>query len=122
MSSAAADGHPPVERTLALEGPRPDVPALCARLRELCRAGPGRPVTCDARAAAEPPTLATVDALARMALTAKRHGAPFTVTGAAPRLQALLHLVGLGELLRQPEQREPPRRVQEGVQPDDPPL
>ncbi|MEU9719339.1 STAS domain-containing protein [Streptomyces sp. NPDC047976] len=121
MSSAAADGHPRVERTLALEGPQPDVPALCARLRELCRDGPGRPVTCDARAA-EPPTLTTVDALARLALTAKRHGAPFTVTGTPPALRALLHLVGLGELLRQPEQREPPSRVQEGVQPHDPPL
>ncbi|RST06300.1 STAS domain-containing protein [Streptomyces sp. WAC07149] len=121
MSSAPADGHPPVEITLALEGPHPDVPALRARVRQACRDAPGQPVSCDARRVTAP-TLATVEALARMALTAKRHGAPFTVTGAAPRLQALLHLVGLGELLRQPEQREPPRRVQEGVQPDDPPL
>ncbi|AZM90745.1 STAS domain-containing protein [Streptomyces sp. W1SF4] len=120
MSSAAADGHPPVEITLALEGPQPDVPALCARLGKLCRDGPVRPVTCDVRGVGTP-TLATVDALARLALTAKGHGTPFRVTGAAPRLEALLHLVGLGELLRQPEQREPPRRVQEGVEPDDPP-
>ncbi|MEU3727050.1 STAS domain-containing protein [Streptomyces sp. NPDC031705] len=105
-------------RTLALEGPEPDVPALCARVREASRHGP---VTCDAGGVTEP-TLATVDALARMALAARRHGAPFGVTGAAPPLRALLHLAGLGELLRQPEQREPPRRVQEGVQPDDPPL
>ncbi|MFJ3883475.1 STAS domain-containing protein [Streptomyces sp. NPDC090077] len=108
-------------RTLALEGPQPDVPALCARVRDACRDGP-RGIVCDTRGVTTP-TLATVDALARMALTARRHGAPFTVTGAAPRLQALLHLVGLaGELLGQPEEREPPGGVQEGVQPDDPPL
>ncbi|MGE7387497.1 STAS domain-containing protein [Streptomyces sp. NPDC004126] len=105
-------------RILALEGPAPDIPALCARVREASRDGP---VTCDAGGVTAP-TLATVDALARMALAARHHGTPFTVTGATPALRALLHLVGLGELLRQPEQREPPRRVQEGVQPDDPPL
>ncbi|MEV7544752.1 STAS domain-containing protein [Streptomyces sp. NPDC089915] len=104
--------------TLALEGPRPDVPALCARVGEACRAGP-REIVCDARAAG-PPTLATVDALARMALTARRHRAPFRVSGATPALRALLHLVGLVELLGQPEQREPPGGVQEGVQADDP--
>ncbi|MFJ8160719.1 STAS domain-containing protein [Streptomyces sp. NPDC096136] len=106
--------------TLALdEGPRPDVPALCARVGEACRDGP-REIVCDARAAGTP-SLATVDALARMALTARRHGTPFKVTGADPALRALLDLVGLVELLGQPEQREPPGGVQEGVQSDDPP-
>lgn len=106
--------------TLALEGPQPNVPSLCARVSEACRDGP-RGIVCDA-AAVTAPTLATVDALARLALTARHHGTALTVTGAAPALRALLHLVGLAELLRQPEQREPPGGVQEGVQPDDPPL
>ncbi|MFD0356952.1 STAS domain-containing protein [Streptomyces sp. NPDC127110] len=103
-----------------MEGPHPDVPSLCARVSEACRDGP-RAIVCDASGVTAP-TLTTVDALARLALTARRHGTPFTVTGTPPALRALLHLVGLGELLRQPEQREPPRRVQERVQPDDPPL
>ncbi|MFF5702358.1 STAS domain-containing protein [Streptomyces sp. NPDC012794] len=107
-------------RTLALdEGPHPDVPALCARLGELCRDGPGRPVTCDVRAVTAP-TLATVDALARLALAARRHGTPLRLTGAGPALLALLRLAGLVELLGQAEQGEPAGGVQEGVEADDP--
>ncbi|MEV8534951.1 hypothetical protein [Streptomyces sp. NPDC051211] len=116
-------------RTLALDGPEPDIADLSARVRALCRDGPGE-LVCDARAVTEP-TLATVDALARAALTARRHGTPFRVL-ADGRLRALLTLAGLtgltgltgpaglGEPLRESEQREPPGRVQEGVQADDP--
>ncbi|MCX5376348.1 STAS domain-containing protein [Streptomyces sp. NBC_00091] len=106
-------------RTLALEGPAPDTADLCARVRALCRDGPDE-LVCDARAVTEP-TLATVDALARAALTARRHGTPFRVRADGP-LRALLALAGLGEPLREPEQREPAVGVQEGVEPDDPPL
>ncbi|MFJ7270208.1 STAS domain-containing protein [Streptomyces sp. NPDC099050] len=104
-------------RTLALEGPEPDTVELCARVRTLCRDGPDA-VVCDVRAVAAP-TLATVQALARAALTARRLGIPLRVTGAGPALRALLHLVGLVELLGEPEEREPPGGVEEGVEPDD---
>ncbi|MCY0932821.1 STAS domain-containing protein [Streptomyces sp. H34-S4] len=76
---------------------------------------------CDVTALAVP-TLATIQALARAALTARRLGIPFRVTGAGPALRALLHLVGLVELLGEPEEREPPGGVQEGVEPDDFPV
>ncbi|MCX5194825.1 STAS domain-containing protein [Streptomyces sp. NBC_00249] len=107
-------------RTLALEGPPADIPALCARVSEACRDGPAH-VVCDVRAVTEP-GLATVDALARMALTARRHGTPFRVTGADGRLLALLRLVGLVELLGETEEREPPVGVEEGVEADDLPV
>ncbi|MFG2295025.1 hypothetical protein [Streptomyces sp. NPDC048603] len=117
-------------RILALEGPEADPVELCARVRAICRDGPGE-VVCDATALTAP-TLGAVNALARAALTARRLGVPFRVR-ASPALQALLDLVGLGEPLGQPlqqplrqplrqaEQREPAGRVQEGVEPDDPP-
>ncbi|WP_442814936.1 STAS domain-containing protein [Streptomyces sp. NBC_01298] len=107
-------------RTLALEGPEPNTAELCARVRALCRDGPDG-VVCDVRAVAAP-TLATVQALARAALTTRRLGIPFRVTGAGPPLRALLHLVGLVELLGEPEEREPPGGVEEGVQAGDLPL
>ncbi|MEU9232868.1 STAS domain-containing protein [Streptomyces subrutilus] len=104
-------------RTLALEGPLDDVPALCARVSEACRDGPAL-VVCDVRAVGTA-GLGCVEALARMALTARRHGSPLRVTGADGRLRALLGLVGLVELLGEPEEGEPPGGVQEGVEPDD---
>ncbi|CAM5558246.1 hypothetical protein SAVIM338S_04592 [Streptomyces avidinii] len=108
-------------RTLTLEGPEPDTAELCARVLALCRDGPGGVVVCDVSAVAAP-TLATVQALARAALTARRPGVPFRVTGAGPALRALLDLVGLVELLGEPEEREPPGGVEEGVEPDDLPV
>ncbi|MFE9563415.1 STAS domain-containing protein [Streptomyces sp. NPDC006487] len=107
-------------RILAPEGPEPDAAELCARVRALCRDGPDA-VVCDVGAVAAP-TLATVQALARAALTARRLGIPFRVTGATPALRALLHLVGLVELLGEPEEREPPGGVQEGIEPGDLPV
>ena len=71
--------------------------------------------------------LATVDALARAALTARRAGARLRVLNASPQLRELIVLAGLeGVLLgrngRQPEEREQPLRVQERGETDDPPL
>lgn len=120
MSSGGAGGLPRVEnRTLAVEGPEPDAAELCARVYALCRDGPAG-IVLDAGAVAAP-TLATVQALARAALTARRLGVPLRVR-AAPGLLGLLELVGLGELLGEAEQREPPGGVQEGVEPDDLPV
>ncbi|WP_411105762.1 hypothetical protein [Streptomyces sp. cmx-4-9] len=104
-------------RTLTVEGPEPDAAGLCTRVAELCR---GRPdgIVLDVGAVAGP-TLATVQALARAALAARRLGVPLRVR-AAPELRDLLELVGLGQLLGQAEEREPAFGVQEGVEPDDP--
>lgn len=108
-------------RRLVLPGPAPtahDTARLCARLARLYDDG-ATAVVCDAGAVTAP-DLAAVEALARLRLTAA--GRPFRVTGAGPALLALLHLVGLVELLGEPEEREPPGGVQEGVQPGDLPV
>ncbi|MCB5168632.1 STAS domain-containing protein [Streptomyces bambusae] len=125
--------------TLTVPGPAPgpgDTAALCARLIDLCRHGPPGPgadpgpapgsVHVDVSAVTEP-GLAAVDLLARLALTARRHGTRLRVTGAGGRLRALLALAGLTDLLgQQPlgqaEHREPPVGVQEGIDPDDLPV
>uniref|UniRef100_A0AAU2JTT6 STAS domain-containing protein n=1 Tax=Streptomyces sp. NBC_00049 TaxID=2903617 RepID=A0AAU2JTT6_9ACTN len=107
-------------RRLALPGPGPAAPQdaalLCARLARLYDAGADA-VVCDA-AAVTAPGLADVQVLARLRLAARGRGT-LTVTGAPPALRALLDLVGLVELLGEPEEREPPGGVQEGVEPDD---
>ncbi|GHB45547.1 hypothetical protein GCM10010347_13830 [Streptomyces cirratus] len=100
--------------------PGPGVsPGDAERLDALCRDGP-RPlwVVCAAGALATA-GLAEVDALARLALAARLAGVRLSLAGVPPRLRALLDLVGLVELLGEPEQREPPGGVQEGVQADD---
>ncbi|MCX4780598.1 STAS domain-containing protein [Streptomyces sp. NBC_01264] len=109
------------ETRLVLPGPGPtprDTALLCDRLTRLYAAG-APAVECDVGAVTAP-TLAAVEALARLRITAA--GRPLRVTGAAPPLRALLHLVGLIELLEEPEEREPPGGVQEGVEPDDLPV
>ncbi|MET9957581.1 STAS domain-containing protein [Streptomyces sp. NPDC006326] len=94
--------------------------ALRERIGVLARDGP-REVLCDVSALTRP-GLGTVDALARLALAARRHGIRLRLTGATPGLRGLLDLVGLVELLGEAEEGEPAGGVQEGVEPDDPPL
>ena len=68
----------------------------------------------------------TVDALARLQLTARRLGRRVRLRNAPPRLRELLAFFGLSdavplvEPVGEPEQREHPRRVEERVEPDDP--
>ncbi|WP_327415935.1 STAS domain-containing protein [Streptomyces sp. NBC_01233] len=110
-------------RRLVLPGPGPtrrDTARLCARLARLYEGG-ATAVECDVGAVTAP-DLAAVEVLARLRLTARGHGGDFTVTGAGPALRVLLDLVGLVELLGEPEEREPAGGVQEGVEPDDPAL
>ena len=63
--------------------------------------------------------IVTVDALARLQLTARRLGRRIELRG-TPELARLLAFVGLADVLglgprRQPEEREQPRRVEERV-------
>ncbi|MFD3539525.1 STAS domain-containing protein [Streptomyces sp. NPDC058662] len=101
-----------------------DVPALCQALADRYRRGADE-VVCDLGMLTRP-GLSTVDALARMALTSRRHGGRLRLTRTPPTLAALLEQTGLGavlrELLGQSEEGEPPGGVQEGVEPDDPAL
>jgi ABC-type transporter Mla MlaB component len=121
--------------TLTLHGPvdRAEIPALCERLRAtLARDGAG-PVVFDIRSL-EGPDAATVEALARLQLTALRSGRRIRLRNACGELHDLLALVGLVELLpvvgpeersdleplRLAEQREQLRRVEEERDPGDP--
>ena len=75
-----------------------DLPALCDALRATLAATGAGTITCDVRAVVLPDAV-IVDALARLALTARRAGCRLEVRGASPRLRDLLAFAGLaGEL------------------------
>jgi hypothetical protein len=83
------------------------------------------PTTVDLDASAFSPDVLTVDALARLQLSARRHGRQLRVRHASDELQDLIDLVGLRKELgleprRQPEQREQRVGVEEERELDDP--
>lgn len=103
-----------------------DVPGLCARLRRrLLARGGAEVVACDVAALGA--DAMTVDALARLALTARRLGCRIRLEDASPELAALLAFFGLELALgagraglalgpgAQPEEREQPGGVEERV-------
>jgi len=104
---------------------RADVVAACARLRVLAAGHGIEQVACDVgELAAE---LAAVDALARLALVARRLGCPLRVRRASPQLRDLVELCGLTERLdvegeRQPKEWEQALGIEERVQPGDTPV
>jgi len=87
--------------TLPIAGPlgRAQLPALYARTCALLAAGGADMLCCelDANVAAD---AVAVDALARLALAARRHGVPVCLSGASDELLALVALIGLEEVLR----------------------
>lgn len=76
---------------------RDAVPRLCAELEALLAGAPDvTTVHCDLSGVVHP-DLTTVEAIARLSLTARRMGAPnLRLHGTPPELRALLGLVGLG--------------------------
>ncbi|GIF51978.1 STAS domain-containing protein [Asanoa ferruginea] len=74
---------------------RGDVLALCERLAALPR--PVRVVVCVR--AVTCPDMSTVEALARLCLTARRHDCEVSVEGADERLVALLTVTGLAAVV-----------------------
>lgn len=72
---------------------RADIPALCASLATLLREHPRQLVVCDVAVAR--PDVVTAEAVARLRLTARRHGSRLVVSGAGPDLVGLLSLLGL---------------------------
>ncbi|MCX4905916.1 STAS domain-containing protein [Streptomyces sp. NBC_00878] len=126
MSSVSPSGLPVVDAmtpaVLVLPGPvaRDEVPRLCEDVRARLESSRAGVVVCDV-AGLGPPGLTTVDALARMQLAARRAGGRIRLRDPDSALRALLALVGLlFEVEGQPEQREPPLRVEEAVEPGDP--
>lgn len=106
------------------------VPKLCERFRLLLADSDADQVICDV-GALDDPDAATIDAVARLQLSAKRLGRRFRLRGAPEELRALLALAGLRDVVpfycgsplepgRQAEQREQALGIEEGVEPDDP--
>lgn len=126
MSTGRPPGLPTVDAetpaVLVVAGPvtRDDVARLGQDVRALLKDTGAAVVVCDV-AALRPVTLASVDVLARLQLTARRAGGRIRLRDPAPALRALLDLVGLPfELEGEAEQREPALRVEEAVEPGDP--
>jgi anti-anti-sigma regulatory factor len=124
---AGLEGPPAIVMVVGGRITRADIPVLCARVRRLAEAGPERPMTCDVGAVTDP-DVDTVDALARMQLSAQRLGCSIRLRGASEALTDLLVLAGLAEVLGlcvercgQSEQREHPGRVEEVREPGDGP-
>jgi hypothetical protein len=120
--------RPPPELVVSIEIPvRPDdIRDLCEALGAALRAGRAAVLVCDVSSATSP-DLTVVDALARLALTARRHGRSLVIRRACAELRDLLALAGLPAVAGlgleagwQPEQREPPRGVEEERDPGDP--
>lgn len=117
---------------LALRGPiaLADVPALCERVRVLMEGSAAPFVDCDVEALADPDAM-TVEALARLQLTARRLGRRVRLINACGELEELLVLMGLDDILPcaaasglesrgQAKEREQVLRVEEEADPGDP--
>jgi ABC-type transporter Mla MlaB component len=138
---AAPDESPPTPFRADLSAPdvgfgmrghidRTEIPGLCVRLQILAAHVAAQQFVCDVGAIVEPDAV-TVDALARLQLTARRLGREVRISHASRELQDLLALMGLSEAVplsgesgvearRQPEEREVARGVQEEDDPADP--
>jgi ABC-type transporter Mla MlaB component len=111
---------------LPIEGPlaRADLHALCDRARAALAGSDATVLLCDLGTGV-PPDAVTVDALARVQLTAKRLGRGVRLRHASKELQALVGFVGLGSVLQleaggEAEEREQGLRVEEERDLDDP--
>ncbi len=87
----AADGRP--DGPWVIPHPLVDLPLLCEGLRLRLLASESTVVVCDVGALSA--DLLTVDALARLELTARRLGREIRLAGASPELLGLLGLAGL---------------------------
>jgi anti-anti-sigma regulatory factor len=109
-----------------------DVGTLLARVEGALDAGGSGALTCDVGGLVDPDVLA-MDALARMLLAARRRGRTIVLRNPRRELTELLALCGLWdvfpgagrsgvEAVGKPEEREQGRRVEECVDPGDPPV
>jgi ABC-type transporter Mla MlaB component len=76
----------------------PDVVAACDETRSRLDECSDELVPCDVRSVRDPDA-ATIDALARLQLSARRHGRRIGLKDASPELRDLLALVGLSEVV-----------------------
>ena len=117
---------PPNSITFELGGPitRTNLPGVCDRFRALLERGAIEVALCDVSGAV--PDCATIDALARLQLAARRHGCRVRLHRPSSELLELLDFVGLSDVVRlglepggQPEERKHPLSVEEERELDD---
>jgi anti-anti-sigma regulatory factor len=77
---------------------RETISALCHRVAAALEVCDEAVVVCDLRTVTDP-DMTVIDALARMQLTARRHGRALRLREACPALRDLLALAGLTEVL-----------------------
>ena len=92
--------HEPKAVVLTLRGAitRDAVPGLCARVTALIEESGAELVVCDVADVSDP-DCATVDALARIQLTARRLGSGLRLRGASDELHEVLAMAGLCEVV-----------------------
>jgi ABC-type transporter Mla MlaB component len=124
-------GRPFGTITLVISRPvaRAGIPGLCERVRLLLEGSDADLVVCDVGALVDPDA-ATIDALARLQLTALRLGRQVRLLHACGDLKDLLALTGLSEVVPcadspletrgQAKQREPAPGIEEEGDPADP--
>jgi ABC-type transporter Mla MlaB component len=133
MDVPTSHPHDPTTGLFVIAGPigDGDTPRLCERLQIIISCSDGELIFCDVGAL--PANVRTIEALARLQLTARRHGRRIRLQRASRELQQLIEFVGLSEVLAarpalrgrrsgHAEEREHPRGVEEGVDRDDPPV
>jgi ABC-type transporter Mla MlaB component len=129
--SAQRPALEPNAKGLAIRGriARADVAGLCDRARLLLEKTDADVVVCDVGAIVDP-DVSTIDALARLQLTARRLGRGISLSHASRELQELLVLMGLRDAVPldaalplqssgEPEEREKALRVEEETDPGD---
>ena len=115
---------------------RDDIPALCERVHVLVESCDADPVPCSVGGLDDPDAL-TIEALARLQLTALRRGRRLGFREACGELRDLVEFLGLSDVLPcaapcadaselepsgEPEQREQPLGVEEEGDPHDRPV
>ena len=132
MTQSRVPGQPKTI-VLAIDSLRPeDVAGLVAHVSPVVTPDGTTVLLCDLARLADA-DMATIDALARLALRARRLGCAVTLRAASPELVDLVTFAGLGDVLPcapasgvevvgQPEQWEEPLGVQEERDPADPPV
>jgi anti-anti-sigma factor len=96
----ASSSHRAGTIVVVVDGPvaRAAIPALCDRFRDLLERSDAARVVCDVSAVREPDATA-IEALARLQLTAGRLGYSMRLLHPCRRLQDVLDLAGLGDVL-----------------------
>jgi anti-anti-sigma regulatory factor len=104
----------PTTVRFAIRGPiaREDLPGLCRRVCRLLSATPATILVCDVGEVMV--DAVAVDALARLALAARRNNLQIRLRGTTPALAALIYLMGLEPVLLPPPASGQRLRLQPG--------